>query len=285
MAGVRDIVGRIKTVQNIQQITKAMKMVAAARIKRAEQRLKAARPYTQKMEAVLDDLVSAMGGSAHPLMSARPAVKTIGLVVVSADKGLCGAYNSQLLRRVQQFLNEVPKGTEVRIIVFGSKALRWLNRRRLPVETQVTNFRAAFEEAQSVAQQVTQWFVEDKVQEVHAIYTEVVTAMTQRPREVKVLPLARESGKSNTSVAYDFEPSPEEALNVIVPRYLESRLYLMLLEARAAELAARLKAMSNATDNAEKVVATLRLQYFRARQDQITGELIEIASGAASLKK
>ncbi|MHB2016261.1 MAG: ATP synthase F1 subunit gamma [Candidatus Xenobia bacterium] len=285
MAGVRDIVGRIKTVQNIQQITKAMKMVAAARIKRAEQRLKAARPYTQKMEEVLDDLVSAMGGGAHPLMAPRPVVKSIGLVIVSADKGLCGAYNSQLLRRVQQFLNEVPKETEVRIIVFGSKALRWLNRRKLPVETQVTGFKATFEEAQSAAQQVTQWFVEDKVQEVHAIYTEVVTAMTQRPRVVKVLPLAREKGKAATSVPYDFEPSPDQALNVIVPRYLESRLYLMLLEARAAELAARLKAMSNATDNAEKVVATLRLQYFRARQDQITGELIEIASGAASLKK
>ncbi len=284
MASVREVKSRIKAVRNIQQITKAMKMVAAARIKRAEARLKAARPYTQKMEEVLDDLVAAMGDGAHPLMEARPVTR-VGLVVVAADKGLCGSFNSNVLKRAQAFISNPPNNARLELVVFGNKALRYLQRRRTPIREMFGNYKAIFEEAQQAANLVTDLYNSGQVDEVYVLYNEMVSAAVQAPKQVKVLPLTREKRKNAGHVAYSFEPDPATALNVIIPRYLEALFFLVLLESRAAELAARLRAMSNATDNADKLASELTLQYFRARQDQITNELIEISSGAASLEK
>jgi F-type H+-transporting ATPase subunit gamma len=296
MASVREVKSRIKSVRNIQQITKAMKMVAAARIKRAETRLKAARPYTYKLEEVLDELTKDMGEGGHPLMASRP-VKRIGLVVVASDKGLCGSFNSNLLKRVQTFMSNSPGGGPIDILAFGSKAIRWLQRRKVTMAASYPNFKAIFEEAREAAQKATDWFVTGQVDEVYIVYNEMVNAAVQRPKEMRVLPLSRDKKKPDpkatpaaipahhASVPYTFEPGPEEALGVIIPLYLEAMFFMVLLESRAAELAARLRAMSNATDNADKLASALTLQYFRARQDQITNELIEISSGAASLEK
>ncbi|HEY4001186.1 MAG TPA: ATP synthase F1 subunit gamma [Candidatus Xenobia bacterium] len=285
MASVREVKSRIKSVRNIQQITKAMKMVAAARIKKAEQRLKAAKPYTQKLGEVLDDLVGALGESAHPLMASRP-VKKVMLVVVASDKGLCGSFNSNLLKRAQQFIGKPPHEAQVEVLIFGSKALRYLQRRKVAVRHSTVNFKAIFAEAQEAAQIATDAFLQGEVDQVHLLYTEMISVATQAPKLVQVLPLTREGvKKSKQTVPYTFDPSPDEALGVIIPRYLEATFFLVLLESRAAELTARLRAMSNATDNADKLASSLTLQYFRARQDQITGELIEISSGAASLRK
>lgn len=283
MPGAREIKGRIKSVRNIQQITKAMKMVASARIKKAETRMKASRPFAYKLQEVVAELTSQVDGALHPLMEVRPA-RRVAVVVVSADKGLCGSYNGNVLKAAMGFVVETPSEEPIRIIPVGSKAIRFFNRRGLRLEGEVAGWNPEFELAQDLADRVTRMFVSGEVDEVHCIYTRAISTMIQQVKVERLLPLARPTTHSRP-VPYTFEPDAPTALQAILPRYLEVLFYQVLLESRTSELGARLRAMTNATDNAEKLAGELTLEYFRARQAAITNEILEVSSGAEALNK
>ena len=284
MAGVREIKGRIKSVRNIQQITKAMKMVAAARIKKVETRMKAARPFAYKMQEVVGELTSQLEGALDPLMEVRPA-KRVAIIVVSADKGLCGSYNNNVMKVSMQAIKEHREaGREVVVIPVGSKGLRYFQRRPFPLEDPVTGWNPDFDVARALADSMTKKFTSGEVDEVYAVYTRVVSALAQEAKVERLLPLRSEQGPQHV-LPYIFEPDPQAVLSAILPRYLQIMFFQILLEARTSELGARLRAMTNATDNADKLVGSLTLEFFRARQSAITNEILEVASGAEALNK
>lgn len=283
MAGVREIKGRIKSVKNIQQITKAMKMVAAARIKKVETRMKASRPYAYKMQEVVGELTSQLAGIAHPLMETR-AVKRVALLVVSSDKGLCGSYNNNVMKVAQAFIARQPAQHEISLFCVGGKGSRFFQRRKATIPGEWTNWTPDIGLAGELARRVTELFTSGEADEVHVVYTKMVSAMTQEAVVEKILPVKAPT-EAAKPLPYIFEPDPAKALNTILPRYLEIILFQILLEARTAELASRLRAMSNATDNASKLVNDLTLDFFRARQAAITNEILEVATGAEALAK
>jgi F-type H+-transporting ATPase subunit gamma len=281
MASERDIKRRIKTVRNTQQITKAMKMVASARIKKADDRLKAARPYSAKLQEIMQVLVDSMDEVLHPLMDRRP-VKRVGILVVTSDKGLCGAYNNNLLKQVWSYVGtRDPRNYE--LIVVGGKGDKFFRRRKVVPHASHTGWSPDFHLAQSISDEVTDWFASGRVDEFVCFYTQSVSAATQKPAQETLLPIAPAKGEG-ASVSFEFEPSPEQALNILLPRYIRNTLYRILLESRVSELGARLKSMSNATDNANKLAGELTLDYYRIRQNSITNEILEISGGAEALR-
>jgi F-type H+-transporting ATPase subunit gamma len=280
MSSLKDIKNRIKSVRNIQQITKAMKMVAASRIRKAEDQLKAARPYADKLKEVVFDLTSGIDDVLHPLMEVRQ-VENVAVMVVSSDKGLCGAYNNNLLRIAWKELSETPPE---RLIAIGAKANKYLARRAVKPDEKEIGWEPEFELAERYALLLTDWFVSGQVDQVVVFYTQAVSSMTQEPVREVVLPLQKEGLDQEVgAIPYDFEPSAEVALDVLLPRYVRNVIFKILMEAKVAELAARLKAMSNATDNADKLADELTLKFFRLRQEAITTEILEISSGAEAL--
>jgi F-type H+-transporting ATPase subunit gamma len=281
-AGERDLRRRIKSVKNIQQITKAMKMVAAARIRKVELRMKASRPYADKLRTAVQELTAQVEGAIHPLMQVRPIHKT-GVIVVSSDKGLCGAYNSNLLRLAWSEMQALGSSMS-RLLVVGNKARRFFLRRRVQPDVEYCNWNPDFELAEQMAEVCSRWFTGGEADQILAFTTRAVSALVQKPGREEILPLAPVGASREGILPYLFEPSPEAALNVILPRYLRVILFQLLLEARTAELGARLRAMSNATDNAKRLADELTLQYFRIRQDNITREILEVSSGAEALK-
>lgn len=278
MASERDIKRRIKTVRNTQQITKAMKMVAAARIKKAEERFKAAQPYSKKLQEVVRDLTVQASDAIHPLMQVRPVQRTAVLVVTS-DKGLCGAYNNNLLKMVFPFLSKM-NADDFDLIVVGSKGDKFLRRRKFNLHTSQTGWTPDADTARKISDLLNDWYVEERVDKVVCFYTQSLSAALQKPVMETLLPLTQDKTQAGEgSISYTFEPSAQAALDVLLPRYLHNIIYRILLEARVSELSARLKSMSNATDNANKLAQELTLQYFRVRQDNITNEILEISGG------
>lgn len=280
MSSLRDLKNRIKSVRNIQQITKAMKMVAAARIKKAEDQLKAARPYADKLKEVVFDLTSGLDEVLHPLMEVRP-IKRVAVIVVSSDKGLCGAYNNNLLRLAWK---EIHDSKPAKLIAIGGKVNKYLARRGVKPDVVKLNWAPEFELAQEYAMLLSDWFVSGEVDQVICYYTQAVSAMTQKPVREVILPLEDEGVSDELgSIPFGFEPSAEGALEILLPRYLRNVIFKVLMESKVSELAARLKAMSNATDNADKLAGELTLQFFRVRQEAITNEILEISGGAEAL--
>ena len=286
MASERDIKRRIKSVRSTQQITKAMKMVAAARIKKAEERFKAARPYSLKLREVVRDLTGHASDAVHPLLQVRPLLRT-GVVVVTSDKGLCGAYNNNLLKMVLPYLTDIftkVDHEEFHLMLVGTKGDKFLRRRNFTIESSILGWNPDLETAAKVADLLNSWYVEEKVDQVVCFYTQAISGATQRPAMEVLLPFSTETGGHMDGGGYLYEPSAQAALDVILPRALHNNIFRILLEARVSELAARLKSMSNATDNADKLAQELTLQYFRVRQDNITREILEISGGAEALK-
>ncbi len=283
MASDRDIKLRIRSVGNIGKITRAMKMVAAARLRKVETRTRASRPYALKLQDVVAQLSGAAEESGHPLLEVRP-VQRVGVVVVGADKGLCGSYNSNIFRLAHGRLDGLPGGRPARVVLIGSKTLRFFQRRGLEPDRVFTGWEPDLVLARELADLLTAWFVGGEVDEVRCFYTRAVSAMTQEPSEERILPLAGVPGRRVQSLPYLFEPGAPEALGRILPAYLRIRLHQVLLEARTSELGARLRAMTNATENADKLASELTLEFYRIRQENITTEILEISSGAEALK-
>ena len=292
MATPRQIRGRIRTAKNIQQITKAMKMVAAARLRRAQEAVGAARPYAEKIRDVMQSL-GASGGSSvrHPLLRrADGDPVNIGIVLVTGDRGLCGAYNSTVIRRAFDLAK--PLGTShVKMVCVGKKGTTFFKRRGYDVvaEHPVPATGISFADAQALSRTGRDLFANGEIDVLYLIYTRFVSALTQRPETLTLLPLqtpaADEAGAPEQQPAdYIFEPDPEVILGSLLPRYVDTQVYQAIIESVASEHGARMTSMSSATDNAGKMISSLTLSLNRARQATITKEIAEIVGGAEALK-
>lgn len=286
MATMRQIRSRIRVAKNIQQITKAMKMVAAARLKRAQDMVQSSRPYAEKMSEVVRSLAGAAAGKVdHPLLEKREIANT-GVLVFTADRGLCGSYNSALLRRASELLHEYDPA-RVRLFVVGRKGNAFLRRRGYNIisSPQVNSNVVSFGDAAEIAREVRTAFEKGDIDELLVLYTRFISPLTQKPTIVRLLPIEPpESENSESGGDYLFEPEPETLLKELLPRYLVNQVYQSLLESVASEHGARMTSMSSATDNAGKMISTLTLSLNRARQASITKEISEIVGGAEALK-
>ncbi|GAB4455958.1 MAG: ATP synthase F1 subunit gamma [Armatimonadaceae bacterium] len=293
MATMRQIRSRIRVAKNIQQITKAMKMVAAARLKKAQDRVQLARPYSEKMREAITSLSRAGAAASHPLLEVREPVR-IGVVTVTADRGLCGSYATNILKKTSEVVRPY-QPEQTRLIVVGRKGQTFFRRRPYPMvgEYEMNMTGASFGEAQVIGRQARELFISGEVDVLYLVYTRFLSALTQRPTVVPLLPIAPddvdvpEGGAAEIggeSEEYLFEPDAESILKRLLPRYVDVLIYQALLEAVASEHGARMTAMSSATDNAGKMIGNLTLSLNRARQANITKEIAEIVGGAEALK-
>ncbi len=291
MATAREIKSRMKSVSNIGKITKAMKMVAAARLRRAQERAAASRPYALKIKEVLANVVSDpavlsdLQAKDHPLLQKRE-VKKVGYLVISSDKGLAGAYGSNVLKKAVAEISAC-EGEAV-VIASGRTARDFFQRRGYKVLSEHLGFsdKPAYADAQAIAQAAIQNFAAEDFDQLYVVYTVFKTALSQIPTCEQILPVeppAKEKGKAEAS--FIFEPSEDEALKVLAPRYLETVVYAALVQSAASELGARMTAMTSATDNAGKLGQQLLVGYNKARQAGITRELTEICGGVEALKQ
>jgi F-type H+-transporting ATPase subunit gamma len=285
MATMRQIRTRIRVAGNIAQITRAMKMVAAARLKRAQDRVVAARPFVNRMTEIVQDLSVADEKLTHPLMEARP-VNMTGVLVVTADRGLCGSYNSGVIRHAVELIQSLPPD-RVQLMVIGRKGNAFFRRRGFPVMDlpEVKGGVAEYADAVALTEVIRSRFEAGELDEVHCVYTRFVSAISQQPVVERLLPIERPAGATEeTHIRYLLEPDGRELVATLMPRFLTTRLYYVLLESAASEHGARMTAMSSATDNATKMISALTLSLNRARQAAITKEISEIVSGAEALK-
>jgi F-type H+-transporting ATPase subunit gamma len=284
MATLLDIRRRIRSVKNTQQITRAMKMVAAARLRRAQERVFNARPYANQMLTLLSSLAARTEQRAHPLLAVRPVEKVL-LVLVTGDKGLCGAFNANLIRSAQAYLEE-HRERKVSMMAVGRKGRDFFRRRPVDIIAESVGIfsRLEFSHAQAIAQQIIELYSSGTVDAVDFIYNESKTILTQRLTRERYLPVKPlEPAKGEALVDYIYEEPAEDIFAVLLPRYVEMEVYRALLESGAAELAARMTAMDAATSNASEMIDSLTLHLNRVRQAAITREIIEVVSGAAAL--
>jgi len=281
VAGAQDIRRRIRSVRNMQQITKAMKMVSAAKLRKAQLKLNAARPYAHQLQGVLERLAQAPVDTIHPLLKKRPVQKVV-YVLITSDRGLCGGYNANLIRKTSGMITESKQ--EVKLVTVGRKGRDFFRRGKIEFLAEYTGFgdEPSYNQAKEVAKEVIRLYEEGEADEVYLMYTEFVTAMTQKPSSIKLLPMEQPVDKQGKQ--YIFEPSPEEILNSLLPKYIETQIFRTILEGKASEQGARMTAMSSATDNAKDMIDRLSLAMNRARQAAITTEISEIVSGAAALQ-
>jgi F-type H+-transporting ATPase subunit gamma len=286
---LRDIRRRIGSVKSTQQITKAMKMVAAAKLRRAQEGITRARPYALLLEQALNRVASRAAseeGAAHPLLASRP-VRRAELVVVTSDRGLAGGFNSNVVRRAQRFLVEnADRYDEVVISTIGRKGRDSLKARKVIIRKDYTGVHAklSFEKAHEIASELSERFLAGEVDAVFLLFNEFKSAIAQVVRLKQLLPVETAGAEATASVDFLYEPSRDELLADIVPRHLDVQVWRALLDSAASEHGARMTAMEAATKNAAEMIGALSLQYNRARQAYITKELSEIVSGAESLK-
>jgi F-type H+-transporting ATPase subunit gamma len=291
MATLRDIRRRIRSVESTQKITRAMKLVAAAKLRRAQERIVAARPYAVKMAELLSSLVRRAEGEAHPLLVRRPAARK-RLVIVTADKGLCGAFNSNILRASLAFLREQGE-TSVTLVVVGKKARDFYRRRQWTIKSEMLGFfdRLAYSHAQELAGGLMQEYLSGEVDEVHLMYNEFRSVAVQRVKCEQLLPIEStyaqegQAGGEGATGDYIYEPSPEAILAALLPRHVTTQVYRALMESVAGEYGARMTAMEAATKNAKEMISVLSIQYNKARQERITKELLDIVGGAEALRQ
>ncbi len=288
MATLRDIKRRIKAVNNTRQITKAMKMVAAAKLRKSQTRMFEMRPYAEKMMAVLRNLAKGSESALHPLLAFRPR-KTVEVLVITSDRGLCGAFNSNILKTAARFIANLEKDNfEVVISTIGKKAADYFKRRNIPLRKSWTGLsgRVTYPHAQEVASDIIGNYINEEIDEVVLIYNEFRSVIAQQVSVVRLLPLVsmEEEGGAEPALDFLYEPSQEEIFNVLLPKNVEIQIYRALLESQASEEAARMTAMENATKNANEMIDNLTLQYNKARQASITKELMDIVGGVEALK-
>jgi F-type H+-transporting ATPase subunit gamma len=281
MPSTIDIRRRIRSVKNTQQITKAMKMVSAAKLRRAQERIFAARPYAAAMRQVLSSVSTRVDVNAHPLLQEREEKKVL-FVVVTSDKGLAGAFNANAIKAAQNAIKETT--AEVELLPIGRKANDFFRRRTIPIRRQAAHvFQAlSLATAKEIADSLIADFLSGEIDAVYVVYNEFRSVMSQIVRTEKLLPLAKAWDEPQNAIDYLYEPSAEAILNDILPKHIEFQLYRVLLESAAAEQGARMTAMESATKNASEMISHLTLTYNRIRQAAITKEIIEIVSGAAA---
>jgi len=279
---------RIGSVKNTQKITKAMKLVSASKLRRAQDRIVRARPYAVKMEALLANLGRRVNPDLHPLLAARP-VRTVELIVVAADRGLCGSFNATIIRRaVEAMRAQQTQGRQVSLTLIGRKSRDFFRRRTVPVRQTVVNLfdRLSFSHAADLATNVTEAYLAGTVDEAWLIYSEFKSAMSSQIRLQRLMPIEPEGTGSapDGDVDYLYEPSDVELLAELVPRAIEIQIWRALLESAASEQGARMMAMDSASRNAKDMIAKLTLVYNKTRQAAITKELMDIVGGSEALR-
>ena len=289
MPSLKAIRKRIGSVKNTQKITRAMKLVAAARLRRAQDAIIAARPYSNALERVVAELADRAGREAHPLLADRSG-RRAQVVVMTSDRGLAGSFNTQVLRRTENLMaEELSEWDEVGLRLVGRKGNEYFKRR----DSEVVSYSPSGQQggplalSRELANFVVTDFLEEKVDRVYLIYSEFKSAMSQKPVVTQLLPLrprALAEGEVKRAGDFIYEPSKEELLEHLLPLYIQNGLYRAALESVASELGARMSAMDSATRNAGEMIDRLTLQYNRARQAAITKELLEIIGGAEALK-
>lgn len=285
MANLRDIEMRIVSTKKTSQITKAMQMVSASKLNRAEQNAKKFVPYMEKVQDVVGAIASGTKDSGHPMLTVRPVKKTAYLVIGS-DRGLAGAYNSSVLRRVQATLNERHKSKDEYVILAVGRVVRdYFVKRDHNVIGEIVGLsdQPTFADIKDIARKAVGMFTDGTYDELYMYYNHFVSAIAQEVTKKKLLPLT-DIAPTGTTASYEFEPSGEAILEVLLPQYAESLIYGALLDGKASEHAARMTAMKSATDNASELIDDLSLSYNRARQAAITQEITEIVGGAAALE-
>lgn len=287
-AEIRQIRRRIRSVESTIKITRAMELIATARIGKAQQRVAQAKPYTEKMNDVIANIGAATGSLKHPLLEQRE-IKTVGVLVVTSDRGLAGGYNSSVIRLAERAVAaHHAAGRAVRLYAVGGKALAYFRYRKHQISHQwlaVTDT-PTYADARSIGNTILDEYASGRVDAVESFTTEYVSALTQTALEWPVLPITPPEaleGAETAPTGYEFEPSAEEILDRLLPRYLEGSVFGMLLEASASEHAARRRAMKAATENAEELTRLLTREANQARQAEITTEISEIVGGAEAL--
>jgi F-type H+-transporting ATPase subunit gamma len=286
MASLREIRRRVRSVKNVAKITKAMEMVSASKMRRAQRNTQATRPYTERMRAVMGELTTRAGQQlAHPLLTQRPNVRRVALVIVTPDKGLCGSLITNVLRNSTRFiLDQRQQGREIEVLTVGRKGRDFAVRTGLPIVAEVTGLgdAPALVDILPIATNVINGFSEGRYDEVYVVFTAFINTLSQKAERRRLLPIEppTEAESTGPRVDYTYEPSQEEVLNQLLPRFVEVQLYQTILESIASEHSARMTAMRNATDNAKDLVRDLTLSANKARQAAITKELAEIAAGS-----
>ncbi|MBU7317552.1 ATP synthase F1 subunit gamma [Paenibacillus oleatilyticus] len=278
--GMREIKRAIRSKQNMKQITKAMEMVAASKLRRAQMAAESARPYADKLKEVVGSIAAGTKGVKHPMLETREVKKT-GYLVITSDRGLAGGYNANVLRKVLAEIREKHSSpAEYSIFVIGRKGRDFFKKRNIPILEEVTGLpdSPTFSDIKSVAAAAVANFENGSYDQLFLVYNQFKNAMTQIPTVKRLLPM--EDVSVETTAAYEYEPSAEGVLEVLLPKYAETLIYSAVLDGKASEFGARMTAMSSATKNATKMINELTLSYNRARQASITQEISEIVAGA-----
>jgi F-type H+-transporting ATPase subunit gamma len=281
---------QIRSVQSTKKITKAMELIAASRIVKAQQRVAAARPYSERITEVIRNLAAAGAGGDSPLLAERDDQRTVGYVVIAADRGLCGAYNSSVIRAAERsMLRQRTEGRQTRLITVGKKASAYFRFRGWQIDETFEGFadQPGYENARQIAEFAVGRFEAGEYDRVELAYTQFLSAGSQKVVVRRFVPLDQrmlERAADGPSADYEFEPDPQEILDRLLPRYAEARLYAALLDGAASFLAAQQRAMKSATDNAEDLIVRYSRAMNRARQDAITTEIMEIVGGAEAMR-
>jgi F-type H+-transporting ATPase subunit gamma len=291
-AKLRETRQRIRSVQSTMKITRAMELIAASRILRAQNRVEQARPYSERLTAAIADVAAATSNLSHPLLVERGERRKAGVLLVTSDRGLAGGYNANVLRRGEELMAKLrSEGKEVKLFVSGRKGISYFRFRDRPVEDSWFGFSETptYREAKRITDALIERYEAGDIDEIYGVYTEFITAASQHPAAKRFVPMVMEEvdppPERRAVAQYLFEPEPEALLDALLPRYVETRVFQALLEAAAAEHAARRRAMSAATDNAEELIKVLTRQANAARQSEITTEITEIVGGAEALRQ
>ncbi|MCD6020814.1 MAG: synthase gamma chain [Actinomycetia bacterium] len=289
-AQLRIVRRRIRTVQSTKKITRAMELIASSRIVKAQQRVEASRPYAIQLTKAMEDLARQTGAVQHPLLEDREEPTKAGVLVLTSDRGLAGAYNANVLKVAESVIREVrSRGLEPVLYTIGKKGIGYFRFRGIPMRERWQGISEVppYEEAERIGRTLIKDFADEEIDELYAAYTDFRSAFTLRATAQRFLPIAPEEvtgkGLGVVHAEYLFEPEPDEILDHLLPQYVVTKVYAALLESAASENAARRRAMKAATDNAEDLIKILTRQANRARQDEITTEIMEIVGGAESM--
>ncbi|NTU57924.1 MAG: F0F1 ATP synthase subunit gamma [Chlorobiaceae bacterium] len=291
MPTLKDIRIRLKGIKSTQQVTKAMKMVAAAKLRRAQDRAIQARPYARKLKDMLSSLSSKVDTSLNPLLSPREDVKKVLVILVTSDRGLCGGFNTNIIKMAQKVIHEdyadlYAKGG-ITMICAGARGSDFFRKRGYNITAAYPGVfqNLDFSKAKEIAETASRMYLSGEVDRVVLVYNEFKSVLAPNLKTEQLLPISPEQGSGDGGSEYIYEPSPAAIIDVLVPKHLNTQVWRVMLESNAAEQAARMAAMDSATENAKELIRALNISYNRARQAAITKELSEIVAGADALKQ
>jgi F-type H+-transporting ATPase subunit gamma len=299
LPNTREIRRRIRSVKNISQVTRAMQMVAASKMRRAQEQVLATRPYSEKAWQILSNLAAqrGRGEAAHSLLQLREEIRTVCMVLITADKGLCGSYNHNMILAASRFITELPYTVQLVTIGKRGRDTMWRLGQTIVAEFSDLPPQPKLLDITPIARTIIDGFISDKYDVVYLAHTDFINTLTQRPAIWQLLPILplqlsvtpvaeyRSEKPPSTTVEYIYEPDPRTILDTVLPRFTELQIYQALLESLASEHSARMVSMRNATENANDLLDDLTLTYNRARQEAITKEMLDIAGGAEALSK